>query len=129
MHKEFQELADHPNIAICLDFDDALSHQLYAASDMLLMPSIFEPCGLAQMIALRYGSVPLVRATGGLKDTIFDGKNGFTFSIPDNKGVAEVLEKGFAAYKTEEWESLISAGMQANLGWDASVDQYLEIYQ
>ncbi len=128
MRKEFQELADHPNIAICLDFDDALSHQLYAASDMLLMPSIFEPCGLAQMIALRYGSIPLVRATGGLKDTIFDGKNGFTFSIPDNKGVAEVLEKGFTAYKTEEWDTLISAGMQANLSWDASVDQYLEIY-
>lgn len=128
LRAEFQELSAHPNVAIRLDYDEPLSHMLYGASDMFLMPSIFEPCGLSQMIALRYGSVPLVRATGGLKDTVFEGKNGFTFDIPDNKGVAEVLEKGFAAYQTEEWQKLTSTGMQANLSWDASADAYLKSY-
>jgi starch synthase len=80
------------------------------------------------MISLAYGTVPLVRETGGLKDTILDQKNGFTFSIPDNKGVKDVLEKAFAAYGTEQWQSLTSTGMQTDLSWEASASHYEKIY-
>lgn len=129
MREEFKALEAHPDVKIYLDYDEPLSHQLYAASDMLLMPSIFEPCGLAQMIALRYGCVPLVHATGGLKDTVFDEKNGFAFKTPDNKGVASVLERAFEAMKTDQWAELIQAGMEANYSWSASAEKYLKIYQ
>ncbi|MDN3506898.1 MAG: glycogen synthase [Simkaniaceae bacterium] len=128
MRAHFEEFSNHPNVSICFDYDEPLSHLLYAAADMFLMPSIFEPCGLAQMISLTYGTVPLVRATGGLKDTIFDGKNGFSFAIPDNKGVEEVLQRAFAAYQTEQWQSLTSTGMQTDLSWDSSATQFLKIY-
>ncbi|NGX37024.1 MAG: Glycogen synthase [Chlamydiae bacterium] len=129
MRAEFEALKAHPDVTIHLDYDEPLSHFLYAASDMLLMPSIFEPCGLAQMIALRYGSVPLVHATGGLKDTVFDEKNGYTFKIPDNKGVASVLERAFEAIQTDKWQALIQTGMQENYSWGASAEKYLKIYQ
>jgi len=129
MRAQFEEFADHPNVSIRFDYDEPLSHLLYAGSDMFLMPSIFEPCGLAQMIALAYGTVPLVRSTGGLKDTIFNGKNGFSFDIPDNKGVEEVLKNAFAAYQTEEWQSLTSTGMQADLSWGSSAAQFLSYFR
>ncbi|NGX38754.1 MAG: Glycogen synthase [Chlamydiae bacterium] len=124
------------NVVILLDYDEPLSHLFFAASDMLLMPSIFEPCGLTQMIALRYGSIPLVRETGGLKDTIFDPErsdepNGFTFSIPDNKGVASVLERSFALYhdKPLEWQALVTRAMEIDVSWKTSAKKYLEIYK
>lgn len=128
MQRKFEQIEPHPDLAIRLDYNEALSHLLYAASDLFLMPSIFEPCGLSQMIALRYGSVPLVRATGGLKDTIFDGKNGFTFTPPENQGVATVLERAFACMKTKQWPALIDQGMGTDLSWDCSAEKYLKLY-
>jgi len=126
---QFKALESLPDVAICLKYDEPLSHLLYAASDMLLMPSIFEPCGLAQMIALRYGSIPLVRSTGGLKDTVFDGQNGFVFDIPDNKGVASVLERAFEAFGSDLWPTLIQKGMQGDYSWTASAEKYLEVFR
>lgn len=128
MQKQFESIKPHPDLAVWLEYSEPLSHLLYAASDMFLMPSIFEPCGLSQMIALRYGSVPIVRATGGLKDTIFEGENGFTFLIPDNKEVALVLERAFAEFNTDKWQPLIENGMKGDLSWEISAEQYLKQY-
>lgn len=125
---EFKELSSHPDISATIGYDESLAHLFYAAADMLLMPSIFEPCGLTQMIALRYGCVPLVRATGGLRDTIIEGKNGFLFDVPDNKGVASVLEKGFSTYPTEDWVDLVRNGMSGDYSWDKAAEKYLEVY-
>lgn len=129
IRQEFEAFENDPNVALRFDYDEPLSHLLYAGSDMLLMPSIFEPCGLSQMIAMRYGTVPLVRRTGGLKDTIFDGENGFTFDVPDNKSVALLIERAFAAFEQEEWGGLIETGMKTDLSWDASAQKYLKLYQ
>lgn len=124
MERQFKEIKPHPDLAIRLDYNESLSHLLYAASDLFLMPSIFEPCGLSQMIALRYGSVPVVRATGGLKDTIFDGENGFTFTTPDNTAVSSVLKRAF-----DQFKELIEEGMSTDLSWEASAEKYLKLYE
>ncbi len=130
LQAQFRDLANHEDVAIHMEYDEPLAHLLYAASDMFLMPSIFEPCGLTQMIALRYGSVPLVRATGGLKDTIKDSETGFVFDIPDNKGVDSVLERAFETFeKKDEWTPLIQNGMQADFSWNTSANHYLKLYQ
>jgi len=128
IREEFEVYQNEPNVVLRFEYDEPLSHLLYSGSDMFLMPSIFEPCGLSQMIALRYGSVPLVRRTGGLKDTIFDEKNGFTFDIPDNKSVALLMEKAFAAFGKKGWDSLIEKGMSSDLSWDTSAKKYLNLY-
>lgn len=127
--KEFELFTSNPNVHLHFDLDEPLAHLLYAGADFVLMPSIFEPCGLTQMIALRYGTVPLVRATGGLKDTVIDGENGFTFDPPDNRGVSEVLEKGFKSFQSTDFQKLIEKGMQADLSWEASASAYLTLYQ
>lgn len=127
MQMLFERVQEDPNVFICYEYDEPLSHRLYAGSDMLLMPSIFEPCGLSQMIALRYGSIPLVRSTGGLKDTVFEGKNGFCFTTPDNKEVANVLERAFSRFGTPEWDALIQAAMETDLGWEKSAEAYLDL--
>ena len=140
IHLQFEELKKqheaNPNIAIFLSYDEALSHLLYAGSDMFFMPSIFEPCGASQMIALRYGSIPLVRATGGLKDSVQDSRyakqpNGFTFNTPDNKGVLSLLERAFGLFfeKPKEWQELVQRAMKTDLSWDASAIKYLELYK
>ena len=97
---EFLEIKNrfqsHPDVHLALYTNEALAHQIFAASDMVLIPSIFEPCGLTQMIGLRYGAVPIARRTGGLADTVFDVEtsglpkektNGFTFDYPDKGGI------------------------------------------
>lgn len=90
-HRLQQQYANHPHISLTLHHQEELAHMIYAGSDMLIVPSIFEPCGLTQMIALKYGTVPIVRKTGGLADTIFDidnsnkpvnERNGYTFDVP-----------------------------------------------
>lgn len=131
-----KEYKDHPDIAFYWGYDEQLSHLLYAGADMFLMPSIFEPCGLAQMIALHYGTIPLVRATGGLKDTVHDLEhsdepNGFAFVVPDNRGVASVLDRAFATYhkRKEVWESLIINGMNKDFSWKIPAEKYIEIYE
>lgn len=129
------ETESNPHIALHLGYDEALSHLLYASSDMFLMPSIFEPCGLSQMIAMRYGSIPLVHSVGGLKDTVFDPNhtdkpNGFCFHVPDNKGVSSVLERGFKLYQENprQWQELIKNAMHTDFSWSASADKYIELY-
>jgi len=138
LRAQFERWKNKPQVAIRLEYDEPFSHILYAASDMLLMPSIFEPCGLSQMISLRYGSVPLVHATGGLKDTIVDSEqkskrkpNGFVFTTPDNKGVDSVLERAFHLYREspDKWDELVQNGMQEDFSWNVSADKYIEVYK
>ncbi len=134
-----EELKNDRNVAIWLDQDEALARLLYAASDMLVVPSLFEPCGLTQMIALRYGSVPIVRETGGLADTIFDvdtskveesKRNGFTFQFPDVKGIHWALDRAFTYIKDpRKWQEIQRRGFKADYSWKQSALQYLDVYR
>jgi starch synthase len=116
-----------------IDYDERLARLIYSGSDMFLMPSRFEPCGLGQLIAMRYGAIPVVRNTGGLADTVKDvtegNGNGFVFQ---NYAVLEMLkaikraEKSFCHH--EEWQNLMSRDMKLDFSWKASARKYEEIY-
>lgn len=123
-------------VHVRLRFDDALSRRIYAGSDIFLMPSRYEPCGLGQLIALRYGSVPLVHATGGLADTIIDPRssperaNGFAFDEYRHTSLLEGLDRILAAYKEPQlWHKLVSQGMNQDMSWSYAAGQYLELYR
>ncbi len=136
----FRELegAYPDKVRALITYDRDLAKRIYAASDMFIMPSKSEPCGLAQMIASRYGSVPIVRETGGLYDSIKpyweDGKkaygNGFTFA---NYNAHELLDRLRAAnllYKdSEKWKKLVRVAMKTDFSWDISAQKYLEMYK
>ena len=102
-----------------------LAHCLYAAADSIFIPSIFEPCGLTQMIGMRYGVVPIVRATGGLKDTVFEGENGFTFQ--DSEEMDAALTRALHLYQSdpEKWKELVLKGAEGNYSWENSARKYL----
>jgi starch synthase len=124
-------------IAVKIGFDADLAQLIYAGADMFLMPSRFEPCGLGQLISLRYGTIPIVRATGGLEDTITDYHqdpthgNGFVFSPYNPHALWETIQRALQTYwnKPESWHQLIINAMQANFSWSSSATQYLELYQ
>ena len=120
-----------PNLHCHFTFDERLAHMTYAASDMILIPSLFEPCGLTQMIAMRYGTVPIVRRTGGLADTVIDQANGFTFFDPTPAALEKTLSRAFHTYQNDPiiWKSLIEKGASGNYGWTRSAADYLSIYQ
>lgn len=141
---EFEGIANHfksdDHIRLILKYDESLSHSIYAASDMFLIPSMFEPCGLTQMIAMRYGSIPIARKTGGLNDSVFDVdddtiplqfRNGYTFLNPDEQGLNGALERAFNHYKTnkESWQKLVKKDMNIDFSWESSALQYEEIYE
>lgn len=122
--------------SIQLTFDNELARQLYAASDLFLMPSKFEPCGLGQLIALRYGSLPVVRETGGLKDTVKhhldpSGQGcGFTFSDYNAHDLLYALQEALEIYQQpKEWSGLVKRAMQQDHSWKVSAQQYKEIYE
>lgn len=128
-----QHARAHPQrIAARIGFDAALAQRIYAGSDAFLMPSRFEPCGLGQMIALRYGSVPIVRATGGLNDTVregFDG-NGFRFHPYDVRHFADAIERALKVYRDpESWALLRARGMREDNSWDHAATQYSGVYE
>ena len=114
-----------------------LAHRIYAGSDMFLMPSQFEPCGLSQMIAMRYGSVPIVRETGGLRDTVLsynkftDEGNGFTFFNYNAHDMLHTVRRAVHYYKhnREVWYKLIVRGMTGDYSWYSSAGKYLELYE
>ena len=116
-------------------FDNALAHKIYAASDMFLMPSLFEPCGLGQLIALRYGSLPIVRETGGLKDTIspynkYNGVgNGFGFRNYNYNDLMNATEQALDVYNNKDiWKSLVLQAMHSNNSWEKSAKEYKALY-
>ncbi len=122
---------DHPGrVAFSRTFDDALARRIYAGSDLFLVPSRFEPCGLTQMIALRYGSVPVVRRTGGLGDTVREGEDGFVFEDPDPDQLAEAVGRAVGALAREDRRRiLLQRGMARDFSWDASAGRYHEVYE
>lgn len=112
-----------------LRFDAALARRIYAAADLFLMPSRYEPCGIAQMIAMRYGALPLARATGGLKDTIEDGQSGFLFEGADPQAFRGALERALSVYALpEKWEQMQRYAMSRDFSWSRSAREYLEVY-
>ncbi len=120
-----------PNrIGARIGFDEGLAHLIEAGADIFLMPSQFEPCGLNQMYSLRYGTVPVVRAVGGLADTVEDGKNGFAFVEYTPEGLLSALQRALDAYKNRrKWRALQRAGMKADHSWDHSAREYVKIYE
>ncbi|KNA07060.1 hypothetical protein SOVF_175410 [Spinacia oleracea] len=142
VQKEFEGLAtlhnQGPSIRILLIYSEELSHMLYAAADMVLVPSIYEPCGLAQMIGMRYGAVPIVRRTGGLADTVFDMddqsnheiSNGFVFEGIDEKSLSSAMDRALAFYsdKPDEWQKLVLKIMQIDNSWNNAAAKYVSIY-
>lgn len=141
---EFHELkeryADDPNICLILNSQEEMSHLIYAASDMFIVPSLFEPCGLTQMIALKYGTIPIVRRTGGLADTIFDIDNsgrtdqmadGYTFDTPDNKAFESALSRAMDCWfhNQEKWRKMMVNGMNIDFSWNHPSNKYLDVYE
>lgn len=118
-------------------FSGDLANRIYGGADMLLMPSKFEPCGLAQMIALRYGTLPIVRETGGLKDTVqpfvdYAGTgNGFSFNSYNAHDMLHVIREacGVFRYNKAAWSKLMLQGMKDDFSWSSSADKYIEVYQ
>lgn len=133
----FEILASHypEQLAAVFKFDEPLARKIYAASDMFLLPSRYEPCGTAQLIAMRYGSIPVVRETGGLKDTIvpFDENsktgNGFTFQRYDAHDMFSVIKKALELYKNKEvWSRLVNNAVRFDSSWRNSAREYQALY-
>jgi starch synthase len=122
--------------AVKIGYDEALAHKIIAGTDMLLVPSRYEPCGLTQMYALRYGTVPVVRATGGLDDTVqyYDPKTshgtGFKFDEYDTKALVGCVRGALKAYKEPKiWRTIQSNGMAKDYSWKASAAAYVTLYE
>lgn len=131
--KEMQE--KYPEkIVSCFGFIPELSMKIYAGSDMFLMPSKSEPCGLSQMISLRYGSIPIVRETGGLKDSITDSGdgqgNGFTFKSYNYRDMLSAIYRAIEGYNNKEgWNILVKRAMECDNSWGKSANEYIKMYK
>jgi starch synthase len=130
----------NPHVFLQYTYNEALAHQIYAALDFLIVPSLFEPCGLTQLIAMRYGTVPIVRSTGGLKDTVFDcenaktpirKRNGFTFEPFSKSALNETLKRAFQLFHSDPatFLSLRRRGMEADFSWKNPAQDYLKLYR
>lgn len=132
----FKALQDayHDKVSVRIDFNPDLARKLYAGADFLLMPSISEPCGIAQMIASRYGTVPIVRETGGLKDSIKDcslgSGNGFTFYEQSPHALGCAVKRALRVYGDKEnFKKLVEAVMSVDFSWEKSAEKYFEMYK
>jgi starch synthase len=140
-HELFGGLAQRfpQRVAVRLEFSNELAHRIEAGADMFLMPSRYEPCGLNQMFSLRYGTVPVVRETGGLADTVVDANpgtlaegraNGFSFREESGEALSETLQRACDAYRRPDvWGLLVQAGMRQDWSWRRSAERYLELYR
>ena len=122
------------SIATRMEFSEPLSRLFYAGGDILLMPSRFEPCGLSQMIAMRYGTVPLVRYTGGLRDSVreYEGERGTGFGFEDctAEALLAAMEKAKAVYADKAaWRELTERDMAQRFGWERSAESYRRLYE
>ena len=135
--EKLKELAYHfaDKMTFLNYFDEKMAHQLEAAADILFMPSIYEPCGLNQIYSLKYGTVPIVRATGGLEDSIqeFDPAtrrgNGFKFNGNDIKEIIELIKRVLSMYENKDlWRAIQKNGMLADFSWQKVVPEYKALY-
>lgn len=138
MHQQFSEWDSRfdKRFKSFLKFDNELAHLIEAGSDMFLMPSRYEPCGLNQMYSLRYGSVPVVRATGGLADTVFDADthpengNGFSFTDYTSDAMLAALKRAVTAYRdSSRWQGIMRRGMSADFSWKHAAKEYVSLYE
>jgi len=126
-----------PQVRGILRYDDGLARRIYGGSDLILIPSRYEPCGLTQMIAMRYGCVPLARATGGLKDTIVDYNfgetgisTGFLFEETSSPALADTIRRALQIYQDQRrWQGLQRRGMRKDFSWRQSAEKYLSLYK
>jgi starch synthase len=117
-------------IGVQLDFTDRLEHRLMAGADLFLMPSLYEPCGLTQMRAQRYGSPPIVRHVGGLADTVEDGMTGFSFDPYTADAFQDATMRALECFaQPSVWQTIMRQGMARDFSWERSVDTYLEVYR
>mgnify|MGYP002624193821 FL=1 len=144
-HKEYEDAlrtiaSHHPKkVAVRTEFSNELAHRIEAGSDIFLMPSRYEPCGLNQMYSLKYGTVPIVRATGGLADTIVDCQdatladrtaNGFTFADYHPEALHQALGRALGAYTDKAtWKQLVETGMHQDWSWARSAGRYVSLYE
>ena len=137
-HKLIKDMASRysQKIAVHLKYDERMAHMVYAGSDLFLMPSVYEPCGLSQMISLRYGTIPLVFKTGGLADTITsfdsaDGQgNGFVFTKYDKESFVDAVKAAVKAYKDKKiFSKLVQRAFQFRFSWKDSAKQYIALYE
>lgn len=141
---QFEELFRHfagrfpDKVSANIKFENALAHKIYAASDLFLMPSLFEPCGLGQMIAMRYGSLSIVRETGGLKDTVLpynevtDEGLGFSFANYNAHELLDTVRRAVKLYEEDKegaWKRMVMRAMRADFSWGASALKYKELYE
>ncbi|MCH9696740.1 MAG: glycogen synthase [Gammaproteobacteria bacterium] len=135
-----QQFVNSADVHLEVGFDEPLSRQIYAGSDFMVVPSQFEPCGLTQLIAMRYGSVPIVRATGGLADTVFDidysdkpkpERNGFVFEDFNETGLDSALHRALICYQQqpEQYQRLVQNAMCSDYSWAKPAQEYLTIYE
>ena len=130
---------DNPDCHLEIGYDENLAHLIYAGADMLVVPSLFEPCGLAQMIGLRYGAVPIVRSVGGLADTVFDrdysdraveARNGYVFHQADRQGIESALDRAIGLWfdYPDAFRELLANGMRYDYSWNRPGADYVNIY-
>ena len=124
-------------LAVKLEFSDKQAHEIYGGVDMILMPSRYEPCGISQMIAMRYGTVPIVRETGGLKDTVLPYNeltgtgNGFSFTNYNAHELLYAVQQAVRIYQEDKlaWDNIRQNAMKSDFSWDRSANAYIEIYE
>ncbi len=135
-----QAAADNPGrVAIRVGYDEALAHRIQAGSDLMVVPSRFEPCGLTQLCALRYGTLPLVARVGGLADTVIDANvaainanvgTGFVFGQPSAVALAHAFRRALHAWQDQDgWRAMQQRAMRSNVGWDQSAADYVALYR
>ena len=134
-------LNNNPDVHLELGFDESLAHLIYAGADMMVVPSNYEPCGLTQLISLKYGTVPIVRGVGGLLSTVFDRdfdpdrapekRNGYVFYQTDNYALETAMERAIGLYREfpKEFELLVQQGMEYDYSWNNSGTSYMDIYE
>jgi starch synthase len=133
---EYYASAYPGKVAVKIGFDNALASKIYAGADMFLMPSQFEPCGISQMVSMRYGTLPIVRETGGLKDTVtpfneYTGEgNGFSFANYNAHEMLSIIEYALKQYENKPvWKKLMQSAMKTQNDWKDSAKKYLELYE
>ncbi len=134
MLKKIQEKFSD-NVRVVIGFNDELAHKIEAGCDLFMMPSRYEPCGLNQMYSIRYGTIPVVRATGGLDDVIIDVDenpaegNGFKFTAPDETAFFEAVKRAIVMYNEgDTWKKLMRRAMLCDFSWDRSAKEYVKLY-